>query len=56
MNELDLYYINLLMVAKYTGRDLSEIREVLKSRSQGELGRWQCADLMGRVTLRLGIN
>lgn len=35
--ELGLYYINLLMVAKYVGKDLFEIKEVLKYRSGVEL-------------------
>lgn len=34
-----MYCINLLMIAKYIGGDLIEIREVLKTRSRVGLGR-----------------
>lgn len=49
--ELGLYSINLLMVAKYIGRDLSEIREVLKTRSGVKLWRQYCENLTGEATL-----
>lgn len=49
--ELGLYSINLLMVAKYIGRDLFEIREVLKTRSGVKLWRQYCEYLTGEATL-----
>ena len=37
LKELGPYSINHLMLAKYSGRDLLEVREVLKNEGQVEL-------------------
>lgn len=50
--ELGLHSVNLLMVAKYIGRDLFEVREVLKTRSGVKLWRQYCENLItGEATL-----
>lgn len=51
LEELGLYSINLSMVVKYIGRDLFEIREVIKTRSGVKLWRQYCENLMGEATL-----